>query len=85
MSTDEIVQALRICELHESELEPVAVPAFRGCLDYAPEYVNEMTANFPHSTLDQVMVPDSFTEHTVTIWVCSSCDEALNSSRWRKR
>jgi len=85
ISTEQLIDSLRICEMHELELEPVDVPVFRGCLDYAPEYVDEMVARFPHSTLGEVMVSESYTDNTVTIWVCSVCDDVRNSSKWGKR
>ena len=84
LSTEKILESLKICELHEMELRPVEVPVFRGCLDYAPEYVNEMASTFPHSTLEQVMVSESHADNSCTIWVCSTCDEVRESSRWRR-
>ena len=84
LSIEQILESLRICELHDIELRPVDVPAFRGCLDYAPDYVNEMAANFPHSTLDQVMVSEAYAENSCTIWVFSTCDEIRKASRWRR-
>jgi hypothetical protein len=85
MSTEDLSIALAICELHELQLEPVVVPVFRGCIDYAPDYIADMIKMFPHSTPDQILTEGG--EHKIdpTIWICRECDNVRNRSKWRKR
>lgn len=82
MTVEELQAILRICELHEIELIPVEVPSFRGCIDYAPDFLAERASSFPHARLSQVMVSESYKRATATIWYCPACDEIQNQSRW---
>ena len=59
MSMDDLRSALAICELHEIDLVSVVVPVFRGCIDYAPDYISDMIKMFPHSTPDQISTEGS--------------------------
>lgn len=85
LSEDVLVDALRICEQHEDELFPKEIPVFHGCIDYNPEYLQDMAARFPHATMEQIMVSPNHTRPTCTMWVCPTCDEILNASKWKQR
>ena len=84
MSVEDLQAKLRICELHEMELIPEEVPVFRGCIDYAPDFLAEMASSFPHARLRQVMVSESYERTTATKWYCPACDEIQNQSRWSR-
>ena len=85
LSEDALVDALRICELHEDELFPKEVRVFHGCIDYSREFEQDMVERFPHATFEQIMVSPDYTGRTCTLWVCATCDQILITSKWRRR
>jgi hypothetical protein len=84
LSYDELTEVLRICELHEVDLVPHEVPAFRGCIDYVPEYLEEKAASFPHAPMKVVMVPPDYKPPSVATWICPTCDAIQRESTCKR-
>jgi hypothetical protein len=78
-----LIDALRLCELHEAEMHQIDVPVCRHHVDHVREYERDRVARFPHARLDMIMVPEKHTESTCQMWVCPACDAVLDASRWR--
>ncbi len=85
LSEETLAEALRICELHEEDLVPKRISVFHGCIDYNPEYLEDMATRFPHATMEEIMVSPVHTGSTCKIWVCPTCDEIRNASKWKQR
>jgi hypothetical protein len=74
LSSDQVEAALRFCEVHRVELEKGEEPVFHGHLDYAPAYLQERAALFPHAAIDPVSTEG--TEHEGSMqsaWFCPAC------------
>ncbi|HEY0660486.1 MAG TPA: hypothetical protein VGD21_04060 [Lysobacter sp.] len=73
--------ALRICEIHESDLQSCSVEVFRGHLNWARDYVDAKRATFPYAALGPVMVPEDFPGDSIDGWYCPQCRRIENE--WR--
>lgn len=85
LSNDDLVDRLRICELHEDELVRKEIPATNDCIDYTRDYECAWVTEFPHATMEMITVSPEYTKRTHPIWVCSTCDEVRNASKLRRR
>lgn len=86
LSVSELRDRLNICELHETELVPVEVPVIRVCgiPNYVSEYIYERSSSFPHASVNNAIVNETYEGTTCTIWVCIDCDVIKSKSRWRR-
>ena len=72
--------ALRICEVHGSELQPCTVETFDGCILLSQDYLQARSDLFPHAALDRIMVP-SGTAQQMASWYCPAC--RVRATEWR--
>jgi hypothetical protein len=81
---DALRAALRLCELHGTELTPDTVEVIEGCVDYADYYVRAKVAGFPNAATGPVWTeraPRSAVSGKV--WYCPDCRTA--EAAWRAR
>ncbi len=73
----ELQAALRICEIHETELLPDTAEIFQGNVDLSPTYVRIRNELFPHAAQDPISTEGSpCTRSVATIWYCRDCRTA---------
>jgi hypothetical protein len=81
---DEIRSALRICEMHGSELIPETAEVFHGCRDYAQWYIEARNRLFPHAALEPFSTEWApFASDTIRVWYCPECRAA--EAVWRQQ
>jgi len=85
MVIDDLIDALRLCELHEVEMQAVEVRACRDHFDFVREYEQDMVERFPHAKPDRLMVSDDHRGSTIQTWFCPECERVLNTSQWRTK
>ncbi len=78
----DLVDALRICEIHQMDLLPCKVEVFRCCLNWSNNYLNEKKSKFPNAAIDMIMVSDDFQESHLDSWYCPKCREIAD--KWRR-
>ena len=83
LAIQDLIDALRLCELHEVEMQAVDVRACRDHFDFVQEYEQDMVKHFPHAKPDRIMVSADHKEPTIQTWFCPECDRVLDTSRWR--
>jgi hypothetical protein len=83
-TTDELLAALRVCELHGCELRPDDVEVFRGCRDYADRYLKARDRLFPNAATGPVSTERAAVQgDAVRVWYCAECRAA--ESDWLPR
>ena len=85
LSGEQLESALRICEIHDVDLQPVTAVIFEGCLDYSQEYLDERASQFPHACLDPISTEGgSVSAVNTSVWYCSVCrDVQQRHAKWR--
>ncbi|MDY0747756.1 hypothetical protein SNE35_24850 [Paucibacter sp. R3-3] len=68
---EEVVIALRVCEVHGDELIEGSVPGVAAEIDYAPS--DEARTKFPKADSDPVGLGSGAGERAVPVWYCPSC------------
>ena len=80
-SPEEVLTALKVCELHGEELVEGTVPGVAAEIDYAPS--DEARTNFPRANADPVGLGSGATEGPVAVWYCPSCRSSREA--WLQR
>lgn len=80
-SLEEVISALRVCEVHGDELVEGAVAGIRGEIDFAPPTTEERM-QYPRAHSSPVGLGAS-PERPVPVWYCPSC--RVMQSEWRRR
>lgn len=81
VSLDDLRVALRVCELHATELLPDNVAVVEGHADLAEWYVRARRAEFPNASAGPVYAEGApLPGPTVDVWYCPGCRHA--ETRW---
>lgn len=74
VTIDELVVALRICEVHGDELIEESVQGVATKIDHIETH--EMRATFPHANTGPIARGIGAEEKAVSVWYCPSCRKA---------
>ena len=82
LSEQQLIEALRVCEVHGNELQSDTAQIFEGCLDYSPEYLDVRNRDFPHACLDPISTEGRpVAETDPWVWFCSECRKVQSSHK----
>jgi len=74
---DELKVILRVCELHDTELQPDTVKVIDACVDYADWYVEARVRLFPHAATGSISTEGApLSTVSYAVWYCPECRRA---------